>query len=374
MKKIILTVTTDLSYDQRMRRICGTLARDGYDICLIGRKRPNSVPLIDRPYRQVRFRNLFDRGKLFYLEHNVRLFFHLLTHRFDVVCGADLDTILPCYLAAKIKGKPCVYDAHEIFTEIPELTGRPLVKKTWLRLESYVVPRIPFAYTVNESLVDIFRERYGASFQVIRNISRLRLPVGNSRESGYLFYQGVLNKGRGLEALIQAMKTIDGKLLLAGEGDLSGELRELVKSLDLEEKVVFLGFMKPEDLVPLMEGAAVATNLRAATALNDYYSLANKFFDYVHAGVPQITMRFPEYERVNKKYEVAILLDDLSVDGVRQAVLDLFTRKDLHERLKENCMRAREVYNWEREEPKLLDFYRSVFEQAGPGPEDNRKK
>lgn len=361
MKRIVFTVTTDLSYDQRMRRICTTLAGGGYEVVLVGRERRASVPLEERPYEQVRLRNRRERGKLFFLEHNLRVFLYLLTHPFDAVCGIDLDTILPCYLAAWIRGKPCVYDAHEIFTEIPELAGRRAVRAVWLAVERFCVPKIPIAYTVNESLVGIFRERYGASFEVIRNISRLRLPERGPAAERIVFYQGVLNEGRGLEEMIRAMDGIDAKLVLAGEGDLSARLRDLVRELGLEKKVVFLGYVKPGDLPRHMEEATLAVNLRARVALNDYYSLANKFFDYVHAGVPQITMRFPEYERVNREYEVAILLDELSQGSVRGAVRRLLGDPELHRRLRENCEQARAVYNWENEEPKLLDIWRRVF-------------
>lgn len=120
MPRIIFTVINDLTYDQRMHRICSSLARDGYDVLLIGRKLKDSLPPDRKPFRQQRLKLLFTRGKLFYIEYNLQLFLLLLFTKFDVVCGIDLDTILPCYFAAKWKGKRCVYDAHEIFPKSPK--------------------------------------------------------------------------------------------------------------------------------------------------------------------------------------------------------------------------------------------------------------
>lgn len=363
MKTLFFAVTTDLSYDQRMMRICGSLARAGYAVRLIGRRRTRSVPLDERPYEQVRLNCVFQRGKLFYIEHNLRLFFHLLTHRFDLVCAIDLDTILPCFLAAKLTRRPLVYDAHEIFTEIPELTDRPRVRALWLRLESLLVPRAARAYTVNESLADLFHERYGTRFEVIRNVPLLKADAPAPRDVGerYVFYQGVLNAGRGLDELIRAMAGVDCRLLLAGEGDLSDALRRLARELGLADKVAFLGYLKPADLVAYGDRAAIAVNLRAHVAMNDYYSLANKFFDSMHAGVPQITMRFPEYERINARHEVAVLLDDLSVESIRGALVSLLQDRVLYERLRANCLAARAVYNWQAEEQSLLAFYQALF-------------
>jgi uncharacterized protein (DUF302 family) len=45
LKKITFTVTNDLTYDQRMQRICASVANAGYDVLLIGRKLQGSLPL-----------------------------------------------------------------------------------------------------------------------------------------------------------------------------------------------------------------------------------------------------------------------------------------------------------------------------------------
>jgi hypothetical protein len=34
-----------------------------------------------------------------------------------------------------------------------------------------------------------------------------------------------------------------------------------------------------------------------------------------------------------------------------------------YQRLRENCLKARQILNWQQEEKKLLDFYQSVFNQ-----------
>src|SRR5690349_15933931 len=103
MPRIIFTVINDLTYDQRMHRICNSLANDGYDVLLVGRKLKSSIPIRQEKYLQKRLGFVFTRGKLFYIEYNIRLFFFLLLKKFDIVCGIDLDTILPCYFISKIK-------------------------------------------------------------------------------------------------------------------------------------------------------------------------------------------------------------------------------------------------------------------------------
>ena len=117
---IYFIVTNDLSYDQRMIRICTSLANSGYTIKLVGRKLNNSIPLIKQPFGQKRISCLFNKGKLFYIEYNIRVFIYLLFKKMDCICAIDLDTILPSYFISKIKKISRVYDAHELFCEMKE--------------------------------------------------------------------------------------------------------------------------------------------------------------------------------------------------------------------------------------------------------------
>jgi len=360
VKTLILTVTNDLTYDRRMMRICEALATR-YRVVLVGRLLRNSASLDARPYEQVRLRCLFERGRLFYAEINARLFAYLLFHRFDLVCSIDLDTILAGFAASRLKGQPLVYDAHEIFTEIPELAHRPRVRKVWLAIERFVVPKLSHAYTVNASLAEVFRERYGKRFEIIRNVPPRPAAPAVEHRGRTILYQGVLNVGRGLEALVDALPALDAELVLIGEGDISSALREQVRRLGIEERVRFAGYVRPSEIPERIRSSRVAVNLRERLGENDYLSLGNKFFDYIHAGVPQITMNFPEYARVNAEHEVAVLIDDLSTATIRGAIERLLGDDAFHARLRANCRAASEVYNWERESDRLLALYGAIL-------------
>src|SRR5215475_5165127 len=101
--RLLFTVTNDLVTDQRMIRICTSLATSGYDVTLIGTAHRDSPPLTDRPFRQHRLKTWSRRGKRFYAEYNLRLFFYLLFRKWDGCCAIDLDTILPVYLVTALR-------------------------------------------------------------------------------------------------------------------------------------------------------------------------------------------------------------------------------------------------------------------------------
>jgi len=371
--KIILTVTNDLAYDQRMMRICGSLAKAGHEVELVGRLRPGSPPLPEMPYRQTRLLCYFEKGKLFYIEYNLRLLIWLLFRRFDALCAIDLDTILPCLWASRLHRKPCVYDAHEYFTEVPEVARRPRIRRIWERVARYAIPRMKRCYTVGDCLAGILSERYRVPFASIRNVPSPVPPnsssaLGNSAELEFggtgarspkiILYQGALNEGRGLETAIEAMQEIEGAVLwLAGEGDLSANLREKVAQLGLAQKVRFLGFVLPKELPGITEQAWIGLNLLENKGLSYYYSLANKAFDYIQAGLPSVQMDFPEYRKLNEDWQVFELVAGPEVETLRQAIRKLLHDTAHYQKLQEHCRKAAATLNWEQEEQKLLALY-----------------
>ncbi|MGZ5242329.1 MAG: glycosyltransferase [Bacteroidia bacterium] len=358
--KIIFTVTNDLSFDQRMHKICTSLSHAGFDVKLVGRKRKTSVPLKPKAFLQLRLYVFFDKGKLFYLEYNIRLFFYLLFQRTDIFCAIDLDTILPNLLAAKIRSKKIVYDAHEYFTEVPEVIHRPKIQKIWKWVEKFSVPKTDLCYTVSQSLAELFQEEYKKTFHLIRNCPTLEaLPASHITEAPFILYQGALNKGRGLEELIKSMQMLPITLKIAGEGDLSKELRQLVQNLQLTDKVEFLGYVYPDDLKQLTPKAFLGYNLLENLGKSYYYSLSNKFFDYIHALVPSLCNDFPEYKYINSEYEVAVLTEPVA-EEIAEKVNMLLEDEMLYKRLQKNALAAREVYNWQIEEKELIRLYEAL--------------
>jgi glycosyltransferase involved in cell wall biosynthesis len=359
LQRIIFTVTNQLNYDQRMIRICTSLAQAGYGITLVGVRRGNE-PLTAQPYSQKRLSCLFAKGFLFYAAYNIRLFFYLLCKPCDVLCCIDLDTMLPVYFAAKLRGKKMVHDAHEYFSQQKEVITRPRVYRVWHWIEKTFLPKIKHGYTVSYSIAAAFEKLYGVKYAVVMNCTVLKPLQLRENKSKNLLYQGAVNEARGLEALIPAMKQVDANLNIYGDGNFMEQCRELISRHELEGKVFLKGKVLPQQLEEITAGAWLGLNLVENTGLNQYYSLANKFFDYMHHAVPQVTMDFPEYRKINSEFEVAVLLKDTSEQNIANAVNDILDDDTLYRRLQQNCIKAREFYNWQQEEKKLLSFYQEI--------------
>jgi glycosyltransferase involved in cell wall biosynthesis len=362
LRRIFFTVTNDLTFDQRMNRICTSLAENGYKVVLVGRKLPESRPLKPERYRQVRLRCRFTKGKMFYAEYNTRLFLFLLFQKMDAICAIDLDTILPCLYISRCKRIPRIYDAHELFTELKEVISRPAVHRMWTRVEKNAVPKFGKGYTVSEGIAEELNKRYGVTYKTIRNVPRLRewtpFPAPNDK---FILYQGAVNEARAFEFLVPAMKWVHARLVICGDGNFMPQLKQLINEYDLGSRIELKGMLDPDELWTISRQAYMGIALAESKGLNQLLALPNKFFDYIHAGLPQVTMDYPEYRKINARYEVAILIDNLAPERIARAINNLLDDDVVYGSLKANCLRARAALNWQQEEKKLIAIYQSIF-------------
>jgi glycosyltransferase involved in cell wall biosynthesis len=350
-----------LNLDQRMQRICTTLAENGYDVTLVGRELPTSLPLTQQKFKQKRLKCRFNKGKLFYFEYNLRLLSFLMLKKMDAICAIDLDTIHPCYTISRIKRIPRIYDAHEFFTELKEVITRPTVKKIWDTVEKKLVPKFKWGYTVSEGIAEEFKKRYGVDYATIRNVPVLKDIEFVTATEQFILYQGAVNQGRGLEYLIPAMKYVSCKLVICGNGNFMTQLKKLIAENKVENKIELKGWVAPDRLRLISQQAIIGIALSEKEGLNQWLALPNKFFDYIHAGVPQITMNFPEYQKINSQYEVAVLIDNLQEESVADSINELLNNDAKRKQLKENCLKAKQELNWQNEEKKLIEFYKKLL-------------
>jgi len=382
-KRLFFTVTNDLVFDQRMIRICTSLANAGFRVTLVGRAHRDSLPLSPLPFQQRRLRTWFRRGKAFYAEFQLRLFFYLLFQPVDGVCAIDLDTILPCLFISRLRRVPRVYDAHELFCEMQEVVTRPRVYKWWKRIERYAVPRFEHGYTVNGIIAEEFFRLYGVRYGVIRNMPRLKadstleaglLGAGSAADTGagsatpaalpvgrFFLYQGAVNEGRCFETLIPAMREVSAPLVICGDGNFMPNARALVRQLGLEKKIFFYGMVRPQELPAITRAAYAGITLFDRRGTSNYYSLANRFFDYIHAGIPQLAVNYPAYQEINNYCPIAVLIDEPGIGDIAEALNRLLDNTGLYLTLADNCRQVRLRYNWQEEETALVRFYHQLF-------------
>ena len=362
-KRIIVSVTTDLVSDNRVHKVCTALHESGFDILLTGRKIPGKLKLAPREYKTNRFKLPFNKGFLFYASYNLRLFIFLLVNKFDLLLANDLDTLPANFLISKLKGKPLIYDSHEYFTEVPELINRKFVKGIWELLEKMMLPHIKYAYTVSNSIAEVYTAKYGTGFKVVRNISANKSePLHKQTNEKIILYQGALNKGRGLQKAIMAMSFVKGaKLVIAGDGPIKNELSLLIDKLELGKKVQMTGRMSIEELTGLTPTASAGISLEEGSALNYRYALPNKLFDYIQAQVPVIVSNMPEMAALVNKYRIGLVISSHEPAELGKAFNTLLFDIKQREIWKKNLKNAAKELNWENEKKVLQDIFKKFI-------------
>lgn len=363
--KAIVSVINDLVTDRRVHKTCVLLTEQGYDVTLIGRVLENSLPLDKRVYKTHRMKLWFEKGVAFYTEFTIRLFFFLLKNKASLLVANDLDTLLPNYYFSKRRKIALVYDSHEIFCEVPELQKTPLKKKIWESIEKSIVPKLKYCITVNQNIANWFNQKYKTDFKVVRNIPdkvsintiKTRIELNLPTDKKIILLQGAgINIKRGAEEAVEAMQYVENAILLIiGGGDVIEDLKFKIQNFKLEEKVKMLPKMKPEELYQYTCNADIGLSLDKATNLNYQFSLPNKLFDYVHAGVPVLASPLTEIKSFIEKYKVGICIENHDAKHIADKMNYMLTSTD-YVMWKANTQLAAQENNWENEKKVWVDL------------------
>ncbi|NND93997.1 MAG: glycosyltransferase [Flavobacteriales bacterium] len=366
-KRIIVSVTNDLSTDQRVAKTCKSLQKLGFDIILVGRMLKNSLP-VDRPYPTHRMRLAFNRGPLFYIEYNIRLFVYLIQQRPDILLANDLDTLLANYLAYTSFSKvDLIYDSHEYFTEVPELKGR-WARKAWLLLENWIFPKLKRVYTVNRSIAEIYRNKYGVDVKVVHNFPEIeglekltdRAELGLPLHKKIIIMQGAgLNLDRGGEEAVNAMRYLseDYFLVVVGAGDRIEAMKHLARSEELKDKIRFEPKMPYKEMMQFTFNADLGLNLDKGDSQNYIYALPNKVVDYMAAGIPVLNSDMHESRRFVEEKAIGLIIDEVTPKKVAQGIEKVFAKKETYEKWKKNALIAKKTVNWAHEEKIIHQMF-----------------
>jgi glycosyltransferase involved in cell wall biosynthesis len=373
MPSAIVSVTNDLTTDQRVDRTCLTLAKMGYEVQLVGRRMRNSKTLTPRSYRMHRLRLLFDKGPLFYAEYNITLLFFLLTHKFDLIVSNDLDTLPANFIANLIKHPYSrnpkssirhLHDCHEYFRGMPELVGRKTVTCVWKWIEDRIFPKLKHLVAVNQSVADLYAGEYGNHIEVVRNVP-FRKPLSGAADKAsmdirsdqkIILYQGAVNVDRGIEEAILAMKYMDtdAVFVIAGIGDIFESMKKLTKEQGLSDKVRFLGQVPFQDLHAITLAADLGLSIEKDVSINYHYCLPNKFLDYIQANIPVLVSPFPEMKALVDQYHIGEFIESHEPESLAHKMDSMLMNAAQLATYKQNLRKAAEDLCWEHEEKTLL--------------------
>ncbi len=322
------------------------------------------------------------RHSFFYREFDFFKDMVLKTGRnYDWIYCNDLPTLRPGILLKEKLGARLIYDSHEIYLEtlnqfFPQNAGGfksiAFNSMLWVmhflgkRFEESNIDRADHMLTVNASLAAYFLRKYhlSKSPSIVYNCPdldfvngqkrNLKEELGISNDDVLLLYQGMLNEGRGLKRIIETMSILPGNfhLLIVGDGPLKKILKQFRKKRSLEKRVHFHPKVPFEELAAITQSADIGINLLEAINLSKSMALANKLFEYIHAGVPVLSSNTEEHRNIYAQFKIGELTENDSF-SIKENILKMFVNKEDYQI---SLQRARDFYHWENQEKTLLSL------------------
>jgi len=283
----------------------------------------------------------------------------------------DLNAIVAGFRAKKIWPAPVIYDSHELWPH----RNRPDARRRKALVVSVgdliFARRADAVVTVNESIADHIRRRYGVGeVLVVRNTpsvsARIPSPQAGLLEGiahPRLIYVGGIQTHRGLEEMIDATALIPEATFVAvgpGNDEYRTGLEQRAAAKGVADRVRFIPRVPPEAIVDTIAGADLGFALIKNYCLSYYLSLPNKFFEYLHAGLPVVASNFPEMEQLVNRYDVGATCDPADPNAIARTVRELLAKPEELKRMRDNALEAAKELNWEHERKTLIGLYRRL--------------
>jgi glycosyltransferase involved in cell wall biosynthesis len=369
--KAVIAVISDLSTDMRVQKLAALMAEEGMSVTVIGRSSGMPLPEGIAGVRFSRIKVPFRKGPLMYAFFNIILFIRLLFMPFSICVASDLDTLFPCLIISRIFNRKLIYDSHEYFTGQYGLSEKRFRHFIWKSLERMTVPGVRWMITVSNSIADIYNQEYGVRPVVIRNLApdtghliphdRRELGVGPG-ELLAVFQGSGIHPGRGAGELISAMALTERvRLLIIGAGDIIDTVRDAAGRSEASGSIIFLPRMPWEEMMRYTMCCDVGLSLDTDTSLNQRYSLPNKVFDYIAAGIPAVVSPLPELSALSESHGCAVVLKDVTPEEIARQLQRLADDPELLKQLSVKTKNAGQELTWEREKLKEQELIRSVI-------------
>jgi glycosyltransferase involved in cell wall biosynthesis len=413
-KKIIMVVTNEVITDNRVKKEAQSLSKN-YSVLVLGFLR-NDVKVREKVdnYKILRIkepilRRLFVKSKLFkslftvesnqglnnkkvqrlsfmdyvgdflqimfLLNKSFTVFKKLTMMKADIYHANDLDTLVPCVLAAKKYGGKVIYDSHELCTEEGWVKSI-FFKNMMVSIENRYINMCDDVITVNKSIAYELKNRYNLVNKpnVILNtpiqqkinekpdkkpelMIKKQILKKNKKCLSVLF-TGFLAPDRGLEEMVDALEHVNGvHFYIRGFGTIVESLKDRIKKLGISKKVTFLPVVSPDKLIKLSSKYDVGIIFYRKTTLNHLYCTPNKLFEFMMSGLCILANDLPELKRFITQCKSGMVINSEKRDEIKQALEFLRDNPNKLNEFKKNSFKSGKLYTWKAEEKKLLKIY-----------------
>lgn len=392
LARVCMHVLGSVRTDARVLREAGALVKAGMEVSIV-----DVVAQSDGP-REEDFQNIHlkhikmpswfvptRRLKVWFLVKAFQMFcrgtFALLQTSADIYHAQDMKALPACCIAAWLRRKPLIYDAHELPLVGPRETRWRRLHALATRTLRWMMPRCTAVITVSDPIAQELQRRYGGPAPVIiRNVPEYQAPVSSDRLRHHLglgpqtriaLYQGNLQPNRSPDLLIRAAKFLapDVVIVLMGRNVMDIDLEALIAQEGVAGRVILLPPVPYKDLLEWTASADIGLILYSRSqSLNVQMCLPNKLFEYLMAGLPVLASSLDAVADLLKTYDVGMVATSLEPEEIGRAINTLLTDSAALARMRGNALAAAQNdLRWDVESQRLLHLYRQVLVSSQKG-------
>lgn len=298
----------------------------------------------------------------------------------DVVHANDANTLVPAMVLERVVGSATVYDSHELWLRRNIRQDRWLAPLVEAVTEHLGIQRAGGVITVSPSIATWLRRRYQLAEEpvLVRNIprydgrtppregGRLRELAGLGAQDKVVAYTGGITTGRGLEETLEALTLLpaDVHLVLLGYGDPAyiARFEARAAELGLAQRVHLVGKVPSAQVPATLADADAAVVFVRPVCLSYRYSLPNKLFESIHAGLPVVAADLPDTAAVVREHGVGEVFDASTPAELAEAIADVLARP---EAFRAAAREAAARLTWQDEARRLVSLYDRVLRRQG---------
>lgn len=384
---VAMLVRNPYTHDSRVEKEAATLRDAGYRVTVVADAAPGLPEREERDGTAVR--RMARHGPripgVSFLLHEWELGRTLTELRPDLLHAHDSNALLPVGIAARRLRRPYVYDAHDLWLHRPRRQRsrlyHTLQNAFFGIIERLFVPRAAVTFTVSAPIARHLEQRYRLArvelvpnyperpaAAVRREIRALPGPGNVPVGAPIILYLGGLMGGRGIEYLVRSMAGVpEAHLVLLGSGHQGPDLVAEARRTGVAERVHVLPPVPPEEVVDYASSATIGVSPIVPSCLNYEYSLPNKLFQYMAAGIPVVASDFPQVREVVVGSAAGLVVDTQRPESIAGALNELLGDRGAAMAMGERGRKATEErYNWSTSAAALLSAYGRMVSGAGP--------
>ncbi|WBF52127.1 glycosyltransferase [Macrococcoides canis] len=363
--RIAVIVSSNIVKDPRVMKQSEIVSELTDDYIIIGKKDENAtkerLSKINFNYKLINTKasnNIIGKA-ITRLSFGLKLINHLKKFNPDVIHANDFDMLFFAYFVKK-KNQNLIYDAHEIYAKNGMISKVPLLSKIIVMLEKHMMKKVNHFVTVSNAAKEYYQSKgYKLEPVVITNapIKREFQKLEKNKKFEAI-YQGIVSEGRGYEEFAESACYTDAQVTIRGYGPTMGKISDIKNKYSLEN-------LKIEDPVEMDEMIRAASRSHVGIVMtkpiseNYEYTVSNKLFEYLHAGIPVILSPVKEHIYLNDKYNIGIIVDQITPEKIANAINLLSSDKNLYEKMSKNAISTSSLLNWQNEGKKLKSLYSS---------------